>query len=415
MMSTARQGPLRRLWAVTIAVAMSWPSIAIAGRDQGPAEVSEAEVPVPEVPPAERSAEDDAPPTEEDPSAPTGATEPAAAPDPGSVDELSPEELAARQKQIRIENAQRHYEQGNVLFRSGRYAEAAAQLELSYAAVPATTTLYSVALSYARAGKAVDAVRTLRRYLDLPDCVEQSAQSTIGCTNRRVEAEQMLGEQVRLVGELNLDLADAVQLREVKVAGRTVPLDDFPLLLRPGPADVELFGLEPEQRRTRVAYITAGETFTLYVAPFVTEVVQRPSVPDEPPEPRVDEARARRRQRILMTSFWVGTGLTAASTVAMGVMGGLTRREQQAFADAKCEMMCVDPDTGEPLGTEDAPLFPIEERDAFNRYETTTNVLVGVTVGLAVGTVLVGAFAFRKRGRGRARVQATGPGLVVRW
>ncbi|MEX1368541.1 MAG: tetratricopeptide repeat protein [Nannocystaceae bacterium] len=386
---------------------MSWPSAAVAGRDQGPAKVPEPEASEPEVPPAEGA--------EEDPPAPTPETEPSAAPDPGSVDELSPEELAARQKQIRIENAQRHYEQGNVLFRAGRYAEAAAQLELSYAAVPATTTLYSVALSYARAGKAVDAVRTLRRYLDLPDCVEQSAQSTIGCTNRRAEAEQMLGDQVRLVGELNLDLADTVELREVRVAGRTVPLDDFPLLLRPGPADVELFGLEPEQRRTRVAYITAGETFTLYVAPFVTEVVQRPDVPDATPDPRIDEARAQRRQRILMTSFWVGTGLTAASAVALGVMGGLTRREQQAFKAAKCEMVCADPDTMEPLGNSDAPLFPLEERDAFNTYKLTTNVLVGVTVGLAVGTVLVGAFAFRKRGRGRARVRATGPGLVVRW
>lgn len=407
MTGTARQGPLRRLWALTIAIAMSWPSAAVAGRDQGPAKVPEPEASEPEVPPAEGA--------EEDPPAPTPETEPSAAPDPGSVDELSPEELAARQKQIRIENAQRHYEQGNVLFRAGRYAEAAAQLELSYAAVPATTTLYSVALSYARAGKAVDAVRTLRRYLDLPDCVEQSAQSTIGCTNRRAEAEQMLGDQVRLVGELNLDLADTVELREVRVAGRTVPLDDFPLLLRPGPADVELFGLEPEQRRTRVAYITAGETFTLYVAPFVTEVVQRPDVPDATPDPRIDEARAQRRQRILMTSFWVGTGLTAASAVALGVMGGLTRREQQAFKAAKCEMVCADPDTMEPLGNSDAPLFPLEERDAFNTYKLTTNVLVGVTVGLAVGTVLVGAFAFRKRGRGRARVRATGPGLVVRW
>lgn len=415
MMSTARQGPLRRLWALTVAVAMSWPSVAVAGPDQGPAEVPEAEASEPEVPPAEGSAKDDAPPTEEDRPAPTPAAEPSAAPDPGAVDELSPEELAARQKQIRIENAQRHYEQGNVLFRSGRYAEAAAQLELSYAAVPTTTTLYSVALSYARAGKAVDAVRTLRQYLDLPDCVAQSAESTIGCTNRRAEAEQMLGEQLRLVGELNLDLANAVELREVKVAGRTVPLDDFPLLLRPGPADVELFGLEPEQRRTRVAYITAGETFTLYVAPFVTEVVQRPSVPDEPPDPRIDEARAQRRQRILMTSFWVGTGLTAASAVALGVMGGLTRRAQPAFKDAKCEETCSDPETGEPLGSKNDPLFPFEERDAFNTYKTTTNVLVGVTVGLAVGTVLVGAFAFRKRGRGHTRVRATGPGLLVRW
>ncbi|MCA9650291.1 MAG: hypothetical protein KC501_10305, partial [Myxococcales bacterium] len=364
-------------------------------------------------PDAEVSDPDGSESTEAGPSASDGDPS-----DTGSLEDLTPEELARRQKQVRIASARQHYDQGSVLWNQGRYAEAATEYELSYAAVPSAIALYSSALSYERAGKAVEAVRALRRYLELPDCESLPAEErSITCTERRAEAQELLSDQMRLVGELRLDLAEGVLLSEVRVAGRTVPLDDFPLLLRPGPVDVELFGVEPDQRRNRVAYITAGEQFPLYVAPFVTDV-SPPLVTDPGPDREAERQRAERRRRILRTSLWVGTGLTAASAVALTVMGSLTLYERRKFAEEKCAPMCTD-EQGNPLGTADDPLFPFERQERFETYQLTTNVLIGVTAGLGVATALVGVFAFRKRGpdqsRAPARVGVRGPGLVVRW
>ena len=291
----------------------------------------------------------------------------------------------------------------------GDYAEAAAEYELSYAAVPGAATLYNVALSYERAGKPVEAVKALQRYLALPDCSEfPESEQTIRCTRQRSDAQLAFEKQRRLIGELLLDPAEDVQLREIKVGGRTVPLEDFPILLPPGEVDVELFGIGPDQSRLRVARIKAGQTFTLYVAPFRKEVVVNP-----PPtqDPEIEAQRQRRRQRALKTTFFIGAGLTAASGVALGVMGGLTLRERRLFVDLKCETICQEPD-GSPR--EDMP-FPLEQQANFQRYKQVTNALVGATVALGVSTALVSVFAFRKRNREQARVIPTGPGLAVRW
>src|SRR5690606_19463040 len=82
---------------------------------------------------------------------------------------LTPEELAQRQLDRRYEQADIHWLEGQRLYNNGRYAEAAVEFERSYVAVPAAATLYGMALSYERAGKPVEAVRALERYLALPD------------------------------------------------------------------------------------------------------------------------------------------------------------------------------------------------------------------------------------------------------
>jgi hypothetical protein len=181
--------------------------------------------------------------------------------------------------------------------------------------------------------------------------------------------------------------------------------------------DVEVLGLGPEERRTRAAYITGGETTTFYVAPFEPKVAT-PSGPTTDPGDRVDavdELRIERRRGALRTSFWVGTGLTAASATAMAVMGGLTLHHQRRYQEELCDRVCP-PDAIKP--------YPADHEAKFQRYKPATTALVGVTVGLAVATALLGTFAFRKAARERARkleahvrpqVQVGATGLVVRW
>jgi len=353
--------------------------------------------------------------------------------------ELTPEELAQRQLELRLERADLHWLEAERLFQNGRYAEAALEFDRSYAAVPAAATLYGMALSYERAGKPVEAVRAYERYLALPDCPADvpPEQRPIDCATERSKAEQARAEQRRRVGELAIALGEGVELREVRVAGRTVPLDDFPLLLLPGTVDVEVFGLQADQRRSRPAYITPGEVTTFYVAPFEPEVVPRPVVtPDVRRDDELDAVRQERRQRQLRGTFWAGLGLTAAAGIATGVTGGIALYHYRRFQAELCGEPCVrrdesgepllDEETGDPipLGGPDRDLYPHDHRAGLERHRPIANALLGVTVGLAVGTALVGSFAFRKRPRDPARagkapvrpyaaVGATG--LVVRW
>lgn len=406
-----------------LVVALAWPSEASATR--GPATAGEASSP--EGPDAKPEPPGDVVPTAEGevpvPAAPTV--------------ELTPEELAQRRLDIGLEDAVRYWQKGDLLFDNKRYAEAAEAFESSYAAYPAAEALYSAALSYENAGKPVEAVRTLQRYLAYADCPPglTQEQRPVDCTAQRPLAEQALAEQRRRVGELVLSLGEGVELREVRVAGRTVPLDDFPLLLLPGTVDVEVFGLGPDERRTRPAYITGGEVTTLYVAPFESDAVV---VPPEEPRP-VDGDLIKRRRRQQRITFWVGTGLTAAAGVATAVTGGIALYHQRRFETELCDPLCVERDENDepildaagnpiPLGGPNEDLYPHDHEAELQRHRPIANALVGVTIGLAVATVLVGTFAFRKRApdrasngkpsvraRVRTHVGLGGSGLVVRW
>lgn len=412
-----------------LVVAVGWPSMATATAEPPATKAEPATEPEPNAEP-EPSAE---------PEPDAEARAPKARP-PSSPGKLTPEEIERRQTELRTEQATLHWQEGKRLYQNGRYAEAAVEFEKSQVAWPAAATLYSMALSYERAAKPVEAVRALQRYLALPDCSDvPPEEGTMGCTQQRAQAEQALAEQRRRVGELVIALGEGVELREVRVAGRTVPLDDFPLVLLPGTVDVEVFGLKPDERRSRPAYITAGESFTLYVAPFDSEsqVVRSPVLPPPNDDP-VDELRLERRQRQLVAAFGVGAGLTAASGVAMAVTGGLALYHQRRFDTELCPNPCVvlnedgtpmlDPNGNTiPRGTAENDVYPDDHEAELARYRPIANALMGVTVGLAVATALVGTFAFRKRDRERAsgpqsngkrvraRVRVGGSGLVVRW
>jgi hypothetical protein len=357
--------------------------------------------------------------------------EPAVTAEPTEPLPLTPEQRAEQEHLFNRNEAKRHYNEAKRLFNAERYPEAAVEFDRAYATVPIGAALYNMALSHERAGKAVEAVEALRRYLALPDCSTRPPEDrTVGCAAQLDQARGALQELWRRVGELTLEVADGVALREVRVAGRTVPPDDFPLLMLPGTVDVELFGMGPEDRRTRPAYITAGEVYTVYVAPFATDTIPKPVGPDNDVE--VDRLRRDRQQRALKTSFWLGTGLTAASGVALAVMGGLTRYHQQRYVIEKCPADCFEQtENGDPILDDQGqyiPLdigYPLDHKAYVERYRPITNALVGVTLGLAVSTTLVGAFAFRKRngertlepvpGRAQVRVRMGAPGLIVRW
>ena len=336
----------------------------------------------------------------------------AARPDGDGVD---PEQIRI---QVRIEESIRHFDEGRALANEERYLEAAAEFERSFVAVESGTTLRFLAVVYERGGRPVKALETARKYLALPDCDGPEKMDT-PCAKRRGDVTALARRVRALVGELTLDVPRGVELREIRIDGKPVPLESFPLVLEPSSYEIDMFGMEAGQQRTRVVELDPGETEPLYVAPFTVEPSRGDGGTISPPEadPEAiarEQERRRRRKRALKISFWSALGATVAAGGAVAVFGTLTRRRFNQYADESCDTMgtteCME-ENYDPAG------FPIERREDVDRYRPVTNAMIGVTVGLGVATGILAIFAFSKdpEGRRSKRWGVSPGGIVVRW
>lgn len=307
-----------------------------------------------------------------------------------------------------------HFQQGRVHYLRGAYALAAIEFEQAFAAFPAEAALKNVALSHERAGDDVAAAIAARRYLALPACAPDDVDKAL-CGSHRDELVELLDRVMPRVVELRLDVAAGVQLREVRINGRVTPRDDFPVLVAPGRVDVELEGAATGQRRQRVIEVRAGETQTIVVESF-----DAPAVPRDREPPTNGTPRA--RGKWLRPTFWTGVGLTSVSLVAVATLGGLAVSAGKAYRREIDEFNAnpapPPPEPGEPA----LDLYPHEEEDRYEQMQRTTNVMIGVSAGLAMLTLVVGAVAFtrpRNSGTSRASTRAQwlfdGSGLVVRY
>ncbi|MBC8068862.1 MAG: hypothetical protein IAG13_11060 [Deltaproteobacteria bacterium] len=304
------------------------------------------------------------------------------------------------------------FQEGKFLFNRGSYAQAAMEFERAFAAIPAEAALFNVALSYERAGDRVSAALAARKYMLLPDCGEAGVKPEM-CGARRAEVQAQLERLMAQIGELRLEISKGVVLREVSINGRKVAIGDFPVLVASGRIDIELVGALAGQRRQRVIDVRPGERQAIVVGPF-----------DRPDIVGGDGPRAREpkpRPKWLRPLFWSGVSLTAASGIAMATMGGLLIREGRLVDENLCDR---DPATAtkqcpDPPGD----YYPHDNVRREAQYKTATNVLVGVTAGLAVITTIVGIVAFtgedarRKRNgstqRASTRVRWQGAGVLV--
>jgi hypothetical protein len=300
------------------------------------------------------------------------------------------------------------FQEGKFLFNRGSYTQAAAEFERAFAAIPAEAALFNVALSYERGGDRVSAAIAARSYLELPACDAPGVDPAL-CGARRGEVEKQLERLMAQISELRLEIAKGVALREISVNGRKVAIGDFPILVAAGRIDIELVGAQPGQRRQRVVEVRPGERQAITVGPF--------DVPD--PDPRGTSPReTKQRPKWLKPLFWSGLGLTAASGIALATMGGLLLREDKRYYAKRCDTMC-------PPNPNNDDMYPHEEEHRRGQYRLATNVLVGVTAGIAMITTVVGLFAFtgedarRKRNAGTqrasTRVRWLGAGVLVHY
>jgi hypothetical protein len=337
-----------------------------------------------------------------DEASPTAASEPE---EPSTTDAIHTE---------LVRQFTKHFQAGRLQSSRGAYALAAAEFEKAFAAIPAEAALRNAVATHERAGDLVAAATGAKLYLDLPACGTPGVDVALCCSHRD-EVEAALQRLSGQLGSLRVVVAKGVALREIRINGRQRALVDFPLWVTPGSIDVELVGSKAE-RRQRVIEVRAGEVQDIRVDPFDAPVVR--------PDPRTgDPSSARNRGRWRRPLFYSGVGLTAASGVALVTVGSLSlvakrefERQQQLFLENP-PMVDESGNVGEPKYP-----FPYEERADHRRFRAATNVLVGVTSGLAVVTAILGIAAFRRRSSGSGARASTmvrwrfeGAGLTVAW
>lgn len=308
----------------------------------------------------------------------------------------------------------KHFQAGRMQSNRGAYALAAAEFEKAFAAIPAEAALRNAVATHESAGDLVEAATAAKRYLELPACGTPGVDEAL-CCSHRAEVEGYRQRLAAQLGSLRVVIAKGVSLREIRVNGRERALVDFPIWVVPGSIDIELVGSKA-QRRQRVIEVRAGEEQEIRVDPF-----DAPAVGPDPRnnQPTGDRDRGRWRRPL----FYAGVGLTAASGVALVTVGSLAlvakrdfERQQQLFLDNRPAV-----DEFGNVAEPEYP-FPHEERDRHRRFRAATNVLVGVTSGLAVVTTIIGIAAFRRRPSGSGARASTmvrwrfeGTGMTVAW
>ena len=116
------------------------------------------------------------------------------------------------QERTDASEAARHFDRGYLLAQQGSLETAIAEFKQAYALSPHPSVLYNLGQAYAASGRAVEAVQTLRKYLEQAD-PELDAE-------RRAQALSLVDYQGQRIGTLEL---------EVEPAGAEITLDGEPL------------------------------------------------------------------------------------------------------------------------------------------------------------------------------------------
>lgn len=322
---------------------------------------------------------------------------PAVLPEPAEASSASELPLSEAQAEAR-----RLFRLAKEQFNAAEYPAAAGNFEASFSAAESPEAAYNAALAHDKAGARVATMTWFRRYI----AYESSTRDT-GYPHALRRVEEL---RARL-GELRLQVDSSEPVRAVFVNGEAVALGDFPRLIEPGRIEVRLLGDRPDAVVDIPVEVAPGGTWTIHFTGFArtpAEPLPRPSPPVVRPDPvPVPHPDAVRRVRALAILTWTGAGLTAASAITMGVFGGLALRKQAAWESHLCgRHICAD----QYVAAE-------SDADALRGYVRATNVLVGVTAGLAVITLALGVTALRERQKARdaatGRLRVTFAGLQL--
>lgn len=277
------------------------------------------------------------------------------------------------------------FEEARRLFLAEDFAAAATEFRRSFETFPSLEALVAAARAYARAGDTFAAIDAYEEYAEFEDDNGE----------RYAEAIERLRQLRAEVGELVLRIEDPGQILSMTLNGEGISFDDFPRRMMPGEVALEIRFVDVDKPRLITSRVRRGETTVLEISPRPVVVtpppVDRPTpspvIVEEPPKPS--------SLRGLRVAFWGGVGLTTAAGIAVATLGGLTLRQRQIYYDALCETdVCPEGAT-----------YPFAEEARFGELRRATNIVVGVGIGVAVVTLVVGGVLKRKQ---RARRKSAG-------
>ncbi|MGB1277811.1 MAG: tetratricopeptide repeat protein, partial [Nannocystaceae bacterium] len=273
-----------------------------------------------------------------------------------------------------IEQARAFFLRARKHFYADEFSQAGEFFLKSFAAHPSLEALFGAANSFDRNGEILLALDLYERYFTYVD----------NHPTRPAAAQRSYQSLVRRVARVDIKIKKNASFKELRVNGKLITKKEFPVRILPGVVQVEFIGEQAWQREQLDTSVTAGGT-----AVFRFNGFTRPDVGPAIPQPIPDtRSRARGDGRLARSLFWAGAGMTAASGVVMGAFGGLTMREKSQFEAAACHGMCTGP-------TE----YPEDHENRFHRYREVTNVMIGVTAGFAVFTVVTGVIALSTKRR----------------
>jgi tetratricopeptide (TPR) repeat protein len=159
--------------------------------------------------------------------------------------------------QSQTEAADRHFRTGVAAFQKGDAYEAVVEFEAAYATSPHFGVLYNLGLAYAAVGRPVEAIATLKRYLEMAGPELQS--------DRRGQTEAAIASSQKRIGSIRIVAVPANA--EVTVDGRAVDPSRTkdPILLAQGTHGV-VVKIPGKAADARSVTVRAGETEEITLA-----------------------------------------------------------------------------------------------------------------------------------------------------
>lgn len=273
-----------------------------------------------------------------------------------------------------VQAAAEAFDSGRDAYKAGRYGEAAEQFERADSSAPSATALELAIKARDKAGDLDRAATLALLAVELYSSEVQNAESGLGKI-----APPLLERARQELYELQVQCNEACQLVDGKKLVHGEPVAERSIFLSPGQHELVAGFSEGRTQKKSVTATAAASGEIAFEAPPVTAEPSEPEAAQPPPEPEgpVDEG-PKESGGWSPTVFFVGAGLTVAAA-GVTVWSGIDTKNNPGPERVKNECMA---------GDEECELYKTGQQK-----ELRTNILIGVTGGLAVATALVGAFA----------------------
>ncbi len=273
-----------------------------------------------------------------------------------------------------VQAAAEAFDSGRDAYKAGRYGEAAEQFERADSSAPSATALELAIKARDKAGDLDRAATLALLAVELYASDVQNEETGLGKI-----APALLERARQELYELEVQCTEACQLVDGKKLVHGDPVAQRSIFLSPGQHDL-IAGWSEGRTQTKSVTATAGASGEIaFEAPAAAAEPAEPEAVAPPPEPEapVDEG-PKKSGGWSPTVFFVGAGLTVAAA-GVTVWSGIDTKNNPGAERVKNE--CAAGDT-------ECPLYK-EGRSK----QARTNILIGVTGGLAVATGLIGALA----------------------